>query len=75
MTQISYIFPHKFSEDSRTEYADCLQIGRVDKNIQGCKFLLIPSTLCLDRILRRNEVKCEGKNLQFAIAEAILVLT
>ena len=40
-----------------------LALGEVsiDRNVQGCRFFLIPSTLCLDVISRRKEVKCKGK--------------
>ena len=40
-------------------------------NVQGCTFLLTPSTLCLDVISRRKEVKYEGK---FGCCRTMLVL-
>ena len=51
-----------------------LALGQIniDRKVQGCQLPLTPSTLCLDTISRRKEVKSEGTNS--AVAEAILVL-
>ena len=49
-----------------------LDEANVNRSIQGCRLILIPSTLCLDVISRRKAVKWEGKHS--AVADAILVL-
>ena len=45
---------------------------KADRNVQGCRVPLIPSTPCLNAVLKRNKVKYEGKNL--VVMEVILVL-
>ena len=64
-----YQLQYNYSMYSRKQALDEVNVNR---SIQGCRLILIPSTLCLSVILRRKVVKCEGK--QLAVVEAILVL-
>ena len=49
-----------------------VQVSVGDRNVQGTRFPLIPSTPCLNAISRRKGVRSKGKNL--VVAEAIVVI-